>query len=532
MNITAILSFLGFTLSLAVLSWYKSRKNRARTVSDFFMANKNLSFVFIGSGLLFSNINTATIVGENELAFTGNMSIMAWGITSVLAMLIVSEFLVPNYLKLGIATTPDFLSMRYSPEIGKAVSVIFLLSYVVNLLPSVLYGGAIAFDGLFHISELLRINYTATIWILVWVIGAAGGLYAVIGGLRAITVSDTFLGLGFFAGGIILPVFALKYVGRGNVLSGLSVVLSKHTDHLNSIGSATDPIPFSTLFTGMLLVNLYYWGTEQYIIQQVLSSRDLKNSQKGITLACFGKLISPLLLNIPGVIAVHIFSKLKNPAEVFPRLNSLTAPPALAGYIAAIVFGTALSTFNAGLNSSSTLFILNIYKPAMKKKGRVLPESDLLRKAKLFEIAICLAAMFIAPFILLVKNGFYAYVQIVNGFFNVPIFTILIIGLLTKRVPAIAAKIGLVFFITIYAFTQLIFNTHIHFLHILAILFLLTSALMLIIGKFFPAPNAFHLKQLQQIDAKPWKYRHFYSMLLIMMMIGVFLVFSRFGLAK
>src|SRR6201999_4108804 len=121
------------------------------------------------------------------------------------------------------------------------------------------------------------------------------------------------LGMGIFAGGVLLPFFALRYVGHGDLAAGLHTVLGSHKEHLNSIGKGSDPIPFSTLFTGMILVNLYYWGTEQYIVQQVLASKDLKNCQKGIAVACVGKLLSPLLLNVPGLIAVHIFSHLHNP---------------------------------------------------------------------------------------------------------------------------------------------------------------------------------------------------------------------------
>ena len=165
-----------------------------------------------------------------------------------------------------------------------------------------------------------------------------------------------------------MPIFGLQYLGHGSFLQGLHTVLTTHKEHLNSIGTSSDPIPFSTLFTGMLLVNLYYWGTEQYIVQQVLASKDLKTSQKGIAAACFGKLISPLVLNIPGLIAVHIFTNMHNTAEVFPRLDSLVSPPFIAGFIAAVIFVAALTTFNAGLNSSSTLFVLNIYKPWLEKR--------------------------------------------------------------------------------------------------------------------------------------------------------------------
>lgn len=377
MNWLTIISFLFFIGVMAFASWYKSRRNKLNTLNSLFLADRSLNFLLVGGGLLFANINTATILGENELSYTHNMSVMAWGITSVLAMLLVSEFLAPLYIRMGIATTPDYLTARYGISVGKIVSIIFLISYIVNLLPSVLYSGALAFNGLFHFSELFHIDYWTAIWVLVWIMGAIGCLYTMFGGLKIITVSDTLLGMGIFVGGILLPVFALNYLGHGSIQQGLHILLHKQTQHLNSIGSASDPVPFGTLFTGMLLVNLYYWGTEQYIVQQVLASKDLKSSQKGIAVACLGKLISPLLLNIPGLIAVHIFMHMHNPAEVFPALDSLVSPPFISGYIAAVMFGAALTTFNAGLNSSGTLFVLNIYKPWREKRSVQVSEVQL-----------------------------------------------------------------------------------------------------------------------------------------------------------
>jgi SSS family solute:Na+ symporter len=532
MNPTMIIGFLFFAGIVACTLWYKSRKNKVNSLNGLFFANRSLGFLLVGGGLLFTNINTASIIGENELTYTNNMTVMAWGVTSVLAMLLVSEFIMPLYLKMGIATTPDFLTARYSAGVGKLVSVIFLISYIFNLLPSVLYAGAIAFNGLFHFSDVWKIEYWTVILILVWIMGTIGCLFSMIGGLKAITILDILLGIGFFAGGILLPFFGLKYIGHGSMQAGFHQLLTVHKEHLNSIGSSADAIPFGTLFTGMLLVNLYYWGTEQYIIQQVLASKDLKTSQKGLAVACLGKLISPLLLNIPGIIAVHIFSKMHNTAEVFPRLDSLVSPPFIAGFIAAVIFVAALTTFNAGLNSSSTLFMLNIYKPWLQKRSKQVPEKKLLRTAKQFEIAVCLAAMFIAPLIIFVKNGFYTYVQIVNGFFNVPIFTIMFMGFVTKKVPAIAAKIGLIFFIACYALTQLVVDTQIHFLHILAILFVVTCGIMLLIGKLYPMPVPYTLKLNNLVDIRPWKNRHYYTGILLILMIMLFILFSPLILSK
>jgi SSS family solute:Na+ symporter len=532
MNPTMIIGFLFFAGIVACTLWYKSGKSKVNSLNGLFFANRSLGFLLVGGGLLFTNINTASIIGENELTYTNNMTVMAWGVTSVLAMLLVSEFIMPLYLKMGIATTPDFLTARYSAGVGKLVSVIFLISYIFNLLPSVLYAGAIAFNGLFHFSDVWKIEYWTVILILVWIMGTIGCLFSMIGGLKAITVLDILLGIGFFAGGILLPFFGLKYIGHGSMQAGFHQLLTAHKEHLNSIGSSADAIPFGTLFTGMLLVNLYYWGTEQYIIQQVLASKDLKTSQKGLAVACLGKLISPLLLNIPGIIAVHIFSKMHNTAEVFPRLDSLVSPPFIAGFIAAVIFVAALTTFNAGLNSSSTLFMLNIYKPWLQRHSKQVPEKKLLRTAKQFEIAVCLAAMFIAPLIIFVKNGFYTYVQIVNGFFNVPIFTIMFMGFVTKKVPAIAAKIGLIFFIICYALTQLVVDTQIHFLHILAILFVVTCGIMLLIGKLYPMPVPYTLKLNNIVDIRPWKNRHYYTGILLVLMIMLFILFSPLILSK
>lgn len=528
---TVLITFLLVTCTVGAVSWLVSRREKINTLSGFFLADRRLGFVAVGSGLLFANINTVLFVGENELVYTHNMSVMAWGVTSVAAMLIVSEFIMPIYLRIGIATTPDYLERRYDTGTKRIVSLLFLFNYIVNLLPSVLYGGAVAFDGLFHFSDMFGTGYWSTIWILVWLIGGVGALYSLLGGLKAIALSDMMLGLAMFTGGLLLPFFGLRYLGGGDMLVGLETLLSTHTEHLNSIGAPGDPVPFGTIFTGMLLVNLYYWGTEQYIVQQVLGSRDLATCQKGIALACVGKLASVLLLNIPGLIAVHMYTGMHNTAAVFPRMVSDVSPPVFIGYMAAILFGAAFTTFNAGLNSASTLFILNIYKPWAEKREQAPDERACLRMAKRFELAICLTAMCIAPFIIFAKNGFYNYLQMVGGLFSVPVFTILLVGLLTKKVPPLAAKTGLVFFIVCYGLTQTVVHTGLHFLHTLAILFVITAGLMLVIGRLRPLATPYRPLRSGIVEMSPWKHRHVSTFLLAAAVVAMFLVFSPWGLA-
>lgn len=529
LSFTVFLVFFAFT---AFLAWRKTRRHKIKTVSSLFLANRSLNFIMIGGALLFSNINTATIIGENELVYTNNMSVMAWGLTSVLAMLVVSELFMPIYLKTGITTTPDYLEARYDKSTKTIVTVIFLVSYVVNLLPSVLYTGAVAFNGLFKLSDVWHLDYWASLWIIIWLMGLAGCLYAVLGGIRAIAISNTLLGIGIFIGGIALPYFGFRYLGHGDWHQGLEKVLTAKTGHLNSIGGKNDAVPFSTLFTGMLLMNLYYWGTEQYIVQQVLASKDLATCQKGIAVACFGKILSILMLNVPGLIAVHLLSGLDNTASVFPALIRLTSPPYLIGYLAAIVFGASLTTFNAGINSASTLFTLNIYKPWREKKGPSFTERDLLRVAKRFELLACFCAVMIAPFIFFAKDGFYNYIQRVNGFFSLPIFTIILIGFLTKRVPPIAAKAGLLFFTFSYAILETVWPLKIHFLHLLAILFIITCVIMLIIGRIKPLTVPYRQELANLVPIHPWKHRYVFSIILILLMLGIFFLFSPLGLAK
>lgn len=206
--------------------------------------------------------------------------------------------------------------------------------------------------------------------------------------------------------------------------------------------------------------------------------------------------------------------------------------PVYSGFVAALLFGAALTTFNAGLNSSSTLFVLNVYKPWSVKKNLTIPEPGYVRVAKRFEIVICLIAMLIAPFIIFASNGFYTYVQTVGGLFSVPIFTILLVGFLTKRVPPVAAKTGLCFFIVCYGITQLFIDVHIHFLHVLAILFILTTALMLLIGKYKPLAIPYKPQKAGPVDVSPWKRRHWFSIVLLLMVILLYLIFSPLGLVK
>lgn len=531
MNLAILLSFLFVTVAAAAVSIYATRRQQQQTPVSFYLGNRSLGFWMIGSSMFLTNMSANQFIGENEFVYTTNMSVMAWGMSSVLAMLIVAEFLMPMYLRIGAVTTPDFLAKRFDAQTQRIVSVIFLLGYFINLIPSVLYGCAVAINGIFHIDQWLGISYFSSIQLIVLTVGIVGCLYNVLGGLRAITITDVVQGVGMLIGGSLIVWYGFRYLGDGSIWQGVQTLTLSHKEHLNAIGKPGDVLPFGTLFTGMLLINIYYWGMEQYIVQEALASRNLSESQKGISLACVGKLFAPLLLNVPGLIAVHLYPSLENTATAFPRLVSDILPPVFIGLVAAVVFGGALSTFNAGLNSTGTLFTMNLYKPWLERNGQPADEHQLLRSGKALQICVTIAAIFFSPYIMYFDGGFYNYLQKVSSFFSVPVFTIMVVGLLTKRVPPLAAKVGIIFFVTVYTATQFLFDTGLHYLHVLAILFVAVSAMMLLIGRLKPMETVFVLPRHAAVNIVPWKNRYVYYALLLVLMVGMFILFSPAGIA-
>jgi SSS family solute:Na+ symporter len=363
-------------------------------------------------------------------------------------------------------------------------------------------------------------------------IGVTGCLYAVLGGLKAISINDVVQGIGMVAGGILITWIGLKFLGNGSLSIGVEKLLGNNREHLNAIGKPGSPIPFGTLFTGMLLINIYYWGMEQYIVQQSLGARNLAESQKGISLACVGKLFAPILLNVPGLIALQLYPGMEKTTQVFPKMVNGTLPPLIAGFIAAIVFGGALSTFNAGLNSIGTLFTMNLYKPWLDKRNLTVNAKNLVKKGRIIQITITLIAIIFSPYIMFFSGGFYSYLQKVASYFSVPVFTIMLVGLVTRKVPATAAKTGLFFFLSAYIITQLFVDTGLHYLHVLAILFIITSLLMLIIGRIIPRELPFKIENHSKVSLQPWKQRYIYYILLIVLMACMFFLFSPAGVAR
>ena len=546
-----LLTFLGFTLIVAIISYLATRKTNEASSDGYFLGGRSLTAGVIAGSLLLTNLSTEQIVGLNGSAYESGLSVMVWETLAAIAMVVTAMFLLPRYLKGGLTTVPQFLAKRFDVATKTWTSVLFLTGYVIVLLPVILYSGALAISGMFNIPELLNVSHTQSIWICVWGIGIIGSIYAVFGGLKAVAVSDSINAIGLLIGGVLIPIFGLMMIGDGSVLDGLSILTTENPEKFKSMGNQTDPVPFYTIFTGMMLVQLFYWGTNQQIIQRALGAKNLKEGQKGLLLASFIKILGPIIVVLPGLIAFHLFEgSLESADSAYPMLVNKVLPPAWVGFFAAVIFGAILSSFNSVLNSSVTLFGIDVYKQHINKEA---DEKTIVKHGKRFGILLAIAAMFIAPMIAN-AGSLFKYLQEVNGIYSIPILTIIIVGYLTKRVPAIAAKIGLASGCLLYIISQFFMQPYFinnalekaktsgiideaslaiikaeaypHFLDIMAILFLLNVGIMLLIGKLKPRKEPYIQEYTEQVDITPWKYVKQTGIAICIIVIGIYIYFT------
>lgn len=534
-----IFSFLGFTILVAVIAYLATRKNK-QSADGYFLGGRSLTGPVIAGSLLLTNLSTEQIVGLNGAAFEEGILVMAWETLAAIAMVLTAMYLLPRYLKGGITTVPQFLESRYDKVTKTLVSGLFLTGYVVVLLPIVLYSGALAVNTMFDVPQMLGVDSFTALYITVFAIGIIGVFYAVFGGLKAVAVSDSINAIGLLIGGLMIPFLGLVAIGDGSVSSGLNVLMTSNPEKFNAVGDADASVPFATIFTGLMLVQLFYWGTNQAIIQRALGAKNLVEGQKGLLYAAFLKILGPLMLVLPGMIAFymsqhpesfHFFQGNIVKDQAYPMLVKQVLPASMVGFFAAVLFGAILSSFNGGLNSSVTLFGLDIYKAHINQDAS---EAKVVKVGKTFGIFLAIASMCIAPWLIKASGGLFAYLQEVNGCYSIPIFTIIVVGYLTKRVPAIAAKVGLFSGVILYSISQFILKPYLeskgyaypHFLHVMAILFVLNIIIMLIIGKLYPREEDYLQEYTEQVDITPWKYLKPVGIIITIVVVFTYIYFN------
>jgi SSS family solute:Na+ symporter len=413
-----------------------------------------------------------------------------------------------------------------------------MLGYGLVTIPSVLYSGSIAVLQLFDVPSLFNISYSRSLVLTIVVIGSVGGVYAVFGGLRAVAVSDTLNGIGLLLIGIAVPVLGLSLLGEGSVVSGLKIISTTNTEKLNAIGSSDDPTPFATLFTGMIFANLFYWCANQYVIQRTLGAKSLAEGQKGVLFSGFFKVLVPIMMMIPGVIAFHLYGGPSSPDGLssidlaYPRLIRDVLPTYASGFFLAVLLGAVFSSFNSLLNSAATLFCLDVYEPWKKaRNGGEITDQQILKVAKTASIVIALFSFVVAPLLQFAPDGLWQIIRIFTGFYNIPVIAIVIVGLFSKRVPALGPKLVIGFHVIAYGLLKFVLDdiVTLHFIHLYAVLFFIEVGIMLLVGHYRPTAHNWTYKRSHEVDMQPWRYGVPCAASLMSCVVGLYLLFSPVG---
>ena len=523
-----LLSCVFFMGLVGYISYLKTR-GEVNTKEGYFLAGRGLTGTFIAGSMLLTNLSAEQLIGLNGSAFGYNLSAMAWEVTAGVSTIIMALVFLPRYLAGAFSTLPEFLKDRFDDDVRRMTVILFMVGYTLITIPSILYSGSIAVLRLFDVPTLLNLSYEAALVVTIIMVGTIGAIYAIFGGLRAVAVSDTINGIGLLIVGLLVPILGLIALGDGSLVAGLETLGTEHTEKLNAIGSESDPVPFGTLFTGMILANLFYWGTNQYVIQRTLGAKNLAEGQKGVLFSGYFKVLVPFMMMIPGVIAFHLYQdeSLQTIDLAYPHLVKDVLPLYLSGFFLAVLLGAVFSSFNSLLNSAATLFCLDVYAP-MKKDN--VSDEKLIKVAKITSIVIALFSFITAPLLMFAPEGLWQIIRIFTGFYNIPVITIVLVGLFTRRVPALGAKVAIIFHVIAYALLKFVWDVDINFIHIYAILFFVELAIMLTIGYWRPRETEWRFTRKPEVELKPWRYALPCAITLFSMIISLYILFSPIGI--
>jgi SSS family solute:Na+ symporter len=522
-------SFAFFTALVGAITWYLTRGDDHVSSDGYFLAGRTLTGGYIAGSLMLTNLSTEQLVGLNGAAFADGICVMAWEVIAAVSLVVMALFFLPRYLKSGIATVPQFLENRFDTGTRTITTMIFIFAYAVILLPIILYTGATGLSGILNMSALTGIESpTVVLWGTVWLIGIIGSIYAIFGGLRTVAVSDTINGFGLLVGGAMIVYFGLQAVNGDGMVAAITELRSAHPEKFNSIGGSEQSVPFSTLFTGVLLLNLFYWTTNQQIIQRTFGASSLAEGQKGVLYAGMLKVLAPLILVLPGIIAFHLYSADGlHKDHAYGHLVQDVLPAPLAGFFAAVMVGAILSSFNSALNSTATLFSLGVYPYMINLKA---DEKQVIRAGKIFGCFIAIASMTVAP-LLAGQDSIFGYLQKMNAIYFIPIFSVMLVGLLTTRVPAIGAKIGLEFGFTAIVLGYFVppfkeYASLVHEFHFIGLVFASGITIMLIIGKLAPREQAWKQTPSGDVELTPWPFAWPLGIGLVVFVLAIYLWFA------
>ena len=522
-----LISFVLFTVLVALISSWKTRGEDLDSAEGYFLAGRGLPGVVIAGSLLLTNLSAEQLVGLNGQSWASNMGPIAWEVGSMFTLLALAYYFLPQYLKMGAMTIPSLMEVRYGKGTKTMFSLVIVVMYSILNLPVILYSGAVVFEQIFGISDMLGVSKFQSVAILCLIIGVIGGCYAIFGGLKAVAVSDTINGIGLIIGGLMVPFIGFAVLasqtGGSGIIDGIKYIVQADPAKMNAVNAwnAAEPeVPWPLIITGMFFNNLYWWCTNQSFVQRALAAKSLKEGQKGAIFCGFLKCLGPLYLVIPGIIAFY------------PALIAAIIPKPVMGFFAAVMFGAILSSFNSVLNSASTMFTLDLYRSAFKPDAS---DANCVKVGKIYGTIAGCVSIVIAPFVMN-ASGITTFLNSMSQFVSLPVLCTILGVFLFKRLPAYTPKVITIFHVVCYGAFLLIAPNYpgtdnpIHYLYAMAVLFPVELIIMWVLNKYRPAEE-YVPQDVGAVDLTPWKYRHVVSIVGLILAVAIYWVFSPLGIA-
>ena len=466
--------------------WVSFRKRDSETNSgDYFLAGRALPWWAIGASLIASNISAEQFIGMSGSGYAIGLGIASYEWMAALTLILVAVFFLPIFLEKKIFTMPQFLEARYDKRVKTVMAGFWLLVFVFVNLTSIIYLGALAMQRIMGISMTYAI------------IGLAffAALYSIYGGLKAVAWTDVVQVVFLIGGGLVTTYFALDYLSDGNgFIAGFKTLLQKAPEKFDMIlekgklmipdgkgglKDAYNDLPgISVLIGGMWVANLYYWGCNQYIIQRALAAKNIKEAQNGLVFAAYLKLLLPLIVVIPGIVAFALHADIAKSDEAYPWLLHNFVPTGVKGLAFAALVAAIVSSLASMMNSVATIFTMDIYKEFINKSAS---EHRLVSVGRLASFTALLIAVFIAPQLSNLDQAF-QYIQEFTGFISPGALAIFLAGFFYKKATAngaLAAALGTFVFSLLFK----VFMPNLPFMDRMGIVFLLSLLLIWIFAR-------------------------------------------------
>ncbi|MDW3192018.1 MAG: sodium:solute symporter [Cytophagales bacterium] len=492
-----------FGVILWISKWAADEKNKTLSAVDYFLAGKDQGWLVIGASLFASNIGSEIILGVSGAGARGNMPVANFEIIASLVLILLGWVFVPFYLRTGVFTMPEFLEKRYSRACRNYLSVISVLAYVITKISLIIFAGALVF-------ETIGIPFwTGAIFTVL-----ATGLYTVLGGLKAVIYTDMVQAIILLIGTGAVTLFALNQVGGwSEMMETLSVAAQNpanpSVDRFFNLWrpSSDTEYPWTGMLFGAPILGVWYWCTDQYIVQRALSAKDVSHARKGALLAGYLKLLPVFIFFIPGVIAFALMQKgmlsfsMDEADKALPAMITGFLPVGLKGLAIAGLLAALMSSLSSAFNSSSTLLTIDFYQ----KFKPDATEKDLVRFGRIATIVLVVISLGWIPFMrALMSGGIFLYLQSVQAYISPPIAAVFLLGLyfpwINARGAIIALWSGFVLGIARLV-TEFMANEGslivsegslldkllgINFLHYALFLFLICSGILMVCSKLLP----------------------------------------------